>query len=219
MRTSYNGWSASENPHDIGVEPFVVDGVSFPGGVRKGDPTTVLAYVAGRFHREVEPLHPGWCWGWSYRKNRNANNLSNHSSGSAIDCNAPDHPNGARGTFTARQVAALRRILAAVDGVVRWGGDYTGTPDEMHLELTGSPEQVAAVARRLRRPTPPTTPDPEDDDMTPKQAQQLADLADQVAEVKAMLTALVAPRRPDKQDTDKQHVSLGDVLTAQEAEK
>lgn len=52
-------------------------------------------------------------------------------------------------------------------------------------------------------------PQPEDDDMTPAQAQKLD-------EVHAMLSALVAPRRPDKQDRDPQRLDLGDLLTAEE---
>lgn len=40
-------------------------------------------------------------------------------------------------------------------GLLRWGGDFTGTPDEMHVEVIGTPGQVAALVAELRgRPAP-----------------------------------------------------------------
>jgi D-alanyl-D-alanine carboxypeptidase-like protein len=173
MPVSYNGWTASANPADIGIGSLTVAGVAFPGGVRTGNVAVVLGYVAQRFHSTVEHLVPGWCWGYNYRLNRNAANLSCHSSGTAIDCNAPRHPNGVRGTFNAAEVRAIRTILAAVAPVVDWGGDFTGTADEMHFEISGSAAQVAAVADRIRggvgtHATTPTATAPaasEEDDM------------------------------------------------------
>lgn len=157
METSYNGWTASKNPADFGgISPLVVAGEQFAPGVRNGDVWFVLQYVAEQFHARVEPLYfKGWHdaddWGFNYRTNRNANNLSCHSSGTAIDCNATRHPNGKRGTFTASQVTEIRKILAEVDNVVFWGGDYTGTPDEMHFEISKAPAAVKAVADRIKR--------------------------------------------------------------------
>lgn len=150
---SQNGWTASDSPSAIGVKAFVIADVSFPGGVRSGDVARVLGYVARQFHARVEPLHPGWCWGYSYRPNRNdPDSLSNHSSGTAIDINAPAHPNGKAGTFSTGQVRAIRAILAACDGVVRWGGDYRTTKDEMHFEINAGPTAVRAVAQKLSAP-------------------------------------------------------------------
>ena len=150
MARSQNGWPASPNRADIGVAGFVVAGVSFPGGVVEGDPATVLGHVAQQFHVRVEALrHPG-CWGYNYREIEGGADLSNHSSGTAIDINAPRHPLGASGTFTAAQRAEIGRILAECDGVVRWGGNYSGRKDEMHFELVGTPVQVSRVAAQLR---------------------------------------------------------------------
>lgn len=157
MLTSYNGWSASPRPADFGgIVPLVVAGESFIPGVRAGDVHTIFQYLAERLHAEVEPVYrEGWHaqddWGYNYRLNRNAGNLSCHASGTAIDYNATRHPNGRRGTFTPEQVLAIRRILADLDGVVRWGGDFLGTPDEMHWEIIGSGAAVARVAARIRR--------------------------------------------------------------------
>jgi hypothetical protein len=184
---SYNGWSASTSPHDLGgLDNRAVAGVRMAPGVRSGDVATVLFYVAAQFHARVEPLVSGWCWGYSYRQNRNAANLSCHSSATAVDFNAPRHPNGRRGTFTKAQVAEIRRILAEVGGIVRWGGDFTGTPDEMHFEIVASPATVAMVADRLTRKSPAgspvtTLPAPapaptEEDDLDAHQAQQLTEI-------------------------------------------
>ena len=163
MANSYNGWPASQSPKSIDVVPFAVNGVIFPNGVKEGAVHYVLSYVARRFFAEVEgPVDPG-CWGYNYRRNRNANNLSCHASGTAIDLNAPKHPNGKRGTFTAKQTKAIRAILADCDDLIRWGEDFAGTPDGMHFEVNGTPQQIAALANKLAaaatpKPAPPAQP-------------------------------------------------------------
>lgn len=158
--TSYNGWLASPNPADFGgLEPLIVAGESFAPGVRRGDVHTVLMYVAQQLHERVEPvIAPGWHeaddWGYSYRQNRNADNLSCHASGTAFDYNATRHPNGKRGTFTAAQVRTINAILVEVDNCVRWGGSFTGTPDEMHFEIIRSVSAVKLTAAKIRGSIP-----------------------------------------------------------------
>lgn len=150
MAIAQNGWAASANKAAIGVDPnFNVDGVKFPGGVKSGDVATVLHYVAEQFHRRVEPLVAGWCWGYSYRPVRGGASISNHSAACAIDVNAPNHPLGKRGTFSETQVNEIKEILAEVGGVVRWGGTYS-RPDEMHFEIHATHAAVAAAAAALR---------------------------------------------------------------------
>jgi len=191
MATSYNGWTASPDPRAIGVVPMRVGAAVFPAGVRGGDSATILAYVARRFHSEVEALYTPGCWGYAYRQNRNASNLSVHAAGMAIDCNAPSHPNGVRGTFTNTQLGAIRRIVADCGGVVRWGGDFTGTPDEMHFEIIGTPEQVARAADRLRGSG--ATIDLGDDDMAdPGVVAALNNINWLVNQMKPTLDTLVA---------------------------
>jgi hypothetical protein len=148
VETSYNGWPASPDPQAIGVDKtFTVEGVSFPGGVKSGDVSTVLRYVLEQFHHNVEPLVAGWCWGYEYRPNVNdPSTLSCHAAGCAVDANAPQHGNGATGTFTAAQVDWIRQILRNCGGVVTWGGDWA---DEMHFEISGTVDQVAAAAAGL----------------------------------------------------------------------
>lgn len=167
---AYNGWLASPNPADFGgLQPLVVAGESFSPGVRAGDVHEVLSYVAEQVNARVEPVYkPGWHeaddWGYNYRQNRNANNLSCHAAGCAIDYNATLHPNGRRGTFTPGQVATIRAILREVDSVVEWGGNFSGTADEMHFEIAGSQVEVGVVADRLRAkkaaPVPAPAPAP-----------------------------------------------------------
>lgn len=157
MVNSQNGWPASSDRRAIGVDAnFSIHGVTFPGGVKSGAVATVLGYVAEQFNNRVEKLVPGWCWGWSYREIRGSTVTSNHASGTAIDCNAPIHPLGVRGTFSAAQVREIRAILNEVGNVVRWGGDYSGRVDEMHFEINASAAAVDNVARRLRAPSVPT---------------------------------------------------------------
>jgi hypothetical protein len=151
MARSQNGWPAGK-ASDIGVQTFTVPGTDVAIPIKAGDVATVLLYVAARFHREVEPLNPKgeqWCWGYANRPIRGSQTTSNHASGTAIDLNAPAHPLGKRGTFTARQVKAIRSILDACGGTVRWGGDYSGRADEMHFEINAGPAAVARVAARL----------------------------------------------------------------------
>ena len=148
--TSQNGWPAGSSSA-IQLSTLAVGAATFPAGVRRGDVHVVLDYVARRFDREVEALVKGWCWGHSYRTISGSTSLSNHSSGTAIDLNAPRHPLGRSGTFTATQRSHIRSILGACDGVVRWGGDYSGRKDEMHFEIDVRPgdARLAALARRL----------------------------------------------------------------------
>lgn len=164
MPTAQNGWPASGDKKVIGVDAnFAVAGVKFPGGVKAGDASVVLGYVAQQFHNRVEKLVQGWCWGYSFREIRGTSTqLSNHAAAAAIDVNAPKHPLGKRGTFNAAQVREINAIVNECGGVVRWGGVYS-RPDEMHFELVGSTAQVAAVARKLRggigAPPPPASSD------------------------------------------------------------
>jgi hypothetical protein len=150
MPTSQNGWTASSDKGSIGVNSgYTCHGVSFPGGLKSGDVSTVLGYVADQFHQRVEPLHDGWCWGYTYKEISGSSTLSNHASATALDINAPDHPYGVRNTFNSGQVSQIRAILSEVSPAVRWGGDYTGSADEMHFEINAGASTVASVAARL----------------------------------------------------------------------
>jgi hypothetical protein len=191
VTTSYNGWPASPHPGDLGGldnrdVPGAPVGVKLAPGVRAGDVADVLFAFAGQFHAHVEQLKAGQCWGYNFRVDTNDPKvLSCHASATAVDFNAPEHPNAKRGTFTPDQVTTLRAILAGFGGVIHWGGDFVGTDDEMHFEIFGSPAQVAAVAARLRNAAPPA-PSGAHHDATGRGESFRAELGDSGPEVHEM---------------------------------
>ena len=149
---SYNGWPASRDPGAIGIDhAFTAAGVTFPGGVRAGDVETVFRYLVEQLHKRVERAVQGWCWGYNYRPNtNNPSELSCHASGTALDYNAPRHPNKTPGTWSPRQIAEVHRILAELRNVVRWLED--SNHDSMHFEIHGDEHAVHAVALALTAP-------------------------------------------------------------------
>ena len=139
---SYNGWPANSDPNAIGV----VKSQWFPGGVKDGDVATVLRYVVEQLHARVEPIIDGWNWGYTYKQNvNNPSSLSCHASGTAVDYNAPNHPNGSAGTFTDDQVGTIYAILDECQGAVSWLEGY----DEMHFEIQVDAGTLAAIAAQL----------------------------------------------------------------------
>jgi hypothetical protein len=175
--TSYNGWPASTDKTAIGIVPLNVtlDGVtySFPGGCKGGDVYTIFTHFLPRYHRLVEPLGLGHDdeWGYAYRQNRNADNLSCHASGTAVDVNASEHPNGQRRTLTSEQVRDLEDVLHFYEGVLKWGGDFHGTADEMHYEINRDSAEVHRIALKIQTP-------PKEDIMASKEElQQMIDTA------------------------------------------
>lgn len=159
--SSQNGW-----PVKPALAKIDAGGNSnmFPPGARRGDVHTILQWVARQYHQRVEKLVSGWCWGYSYRPIRGGTSFSNHASGTAIDCNAPRHPIGKSGTFSAKQRAEINAIVKSCNGVVRWGGSYSGRKDEMHFEINVRPgdKRIRALARQIGGGhTPPPVKDPE----------------------------------------------------------
>jgi hypothetical protein len=161
---SHNGWPASADPAAIGVRPFPVPGTN-PArslSVKSGDVARILIGVAERFQQTVEPIGPN-SGGYNFRLISGTNIYSNHASGTAIDLNWGDHPQGSRGTFTAAQVNAIRQILSLCSGVVGWGGDYPGGQvDEMHFEIDVAPGHagIGPCADRMDGTGTPAPPPP-----------------------------------------------------------
>lgn len=154
MATSYNGWTAHSDKNAIGVVQHPV----YSGGLKAGDVTTVLLYVDAQMEARVEKRIPAHCWGYAYKANaNNPSQLSNHASGTAIDRNAPEHPNGKGGTFSAAQVKQIEAILAECGGAVKWLKGY----DEMHFDIAVDAKTLAPIAARLAgKPPAVTTPPP-----------------------------------------------------------
>lgn len=147
MPNSQNGWPVVTD--ESRIDERSIGGVPIVNGVLEGDVAIIMYYLARQFHERVERLvHPG-CWGHNVRKISGSDDWSNHASATAFDLNAPQHPQGVRNTFSAGKREVIRDILEYLEGVVRWGGDYTGTPDDMHFEIDDTPAAVHRVALKI----------------------------------------------------------------------
>jgi D-alanyl-D-alanine carboxypeptidase len=147
---SQNGWPvAARDQQDEGTYA----GVRFPNGILAGDVATIARWQLARYAAVVEPLVQGTCWGWFVKAIEGSTTISNHASGTAWDVNADQHPMGrpASANMSADQIRQCRALVTAADGVLRWGGDYTGRPDPMHWEIVGTRTEVAALAAKIKR--------------------------------------------------------------------
>lgn len=160
---SQNGFSAND-PHVVSSR--LIPGTTVRVTVRNGPAGDLLLAAAARWDREVEDIDNGRGalddWGYAERNVRgSATVLSNHASGTAIDLNATKHPLGQdpRVSFTAEQRATIRRICTDARGALRWGGDYAGRPDGMHLEVVADEQRCAWVLEQLHAATPAAGPE------------------------------------------------------------
>jgi len=147
---SSNGWTASADQNEIGIKSYPVKGTKIK--LRCAEKVApLLIGFAEEFHELIEPIDEGTLddWGYAFRMVRGSTDkLSNHSSGTAIDLNATQHPLGKVGTFPAEKVPMIR-ALAKKYGL-RWGGDYRSRADEMHFEIDLSEAKVAALIGSLK---------------------------------------------------------------------
>lgn len=158
MAKSQNGWPVQESSR--GLEPLSW----VTGRVLPGDVHAIFDYLGSNFDRLVEKIDRASSWGYSYRPIAGSKTLSNHASGTAVDFNAPRHPMGKKNTFNATQVRSIRSILATLESVVRWGGDFSRA-DDMHFEINSNAANVKRVADKIRSwsndtpsiPVPPKT--------------------------------------------------------------
>lgn len=151
MPRSQNGYPAGDKSV---LADMTIPGteVEFPQGLRRGPAGDLLIWVAEQLRDRVEHTNGYGCWGYAYRDIRGGGDLSNHASGTAFDYNAPQHPLGVSGTFSRRQVDMIHAILHEAQGCVRWGGDYSGRVDEMHMEIVASEDECARALRAVRGP-------------------------------------------------------------------
>jgi len=148
MAVSQNGWPVITS----GTDKRLVNFPLVTGKVRAGDVFTVLEWFAAQWNTTVEPLRRDWSWGWNYRPIRGGSSWSNHASGTCFDGNAPRHPLGVspNKTMNAKQRARMRQLIKLSGGVLRWGGDYPGRKDTMHVEINASAAAVSAFAAKIR---------------------------------------------------------------------
>lgn len=150
MATSQNGWSVLSSPSQ--THQWVIPGANRSIRLRPGHAGFVLAHFLLWFHEVIERIDKGIYddWGWAYRAIRGkSTGFSNHASGTAVDIDATKHPLSARGTFKPWQYVRIRAHLLWMNGVIRWGADYSGRKDEMHFEINKGTKATYALAKRL----------------------------------------------------------------------
>lgn len=146
---SANGWPASKDPNEIAIKPFLVKGTKIKLRANKVA-GQLLAAFAAEFNEKVEAIDGGSLddWGYCYRDIRGTtSNLSNHSSGSAIDLNSTKHPLGKENTFTKAQEKTIQQLVKKYK--LAWGGNYKKRKDEMHFELACTPDEAAVLVVEL----------------------------------------------------------------------
>lgn len=147
-----NGFSTCPQNYAEVIGSFKVPGTERSLTVRR-EIAPLLIGLAADFHQLVEPItiDPYDDWGYACRYIRGStNNVSLHAAGIAIDLNATRHPLGARGTFNARQRATIAQLCRKYG--VRWGGDFTRRPDEMHFEVALPRDKALALVEQIQAP-------------------------------------------------------------------
>jgi hypothetical protein len=149
LQISSNGWPASKDRAEIGIKSYAIEGTSIKLQCAEAVAPLLIGF-AKEFHELIEPIDEGGLddWGYCFRMVRGSpTNLSNHSSGTAIDLNATKHVLGRVGTFPAEKVPMIRALAKKYS--LRWGGDYQNRKDEMHFEVAILPSKVEAAISKL----------------------------------------------------------------------
>ena len=152
MLQSHNGWPASKDAAEIHIISVPIEGTKIKVRCAKA----VAPLIAGfckEFHELIEPIDEGALddWGYAFRMIRgSADKLSNHSSGTAIDLNATQHPLGKIGTFPAEKVPMIK-ALSKKYGLIWGGSENWKRRDEMHWEIGLSEAKVAALIGSLNK--------------------------------------------------------------------
>lgn len=143
---SQNGWSVISQSY---TKTWTIGGRQVP--LRRGPAGFVLAHWIWYFNYNIEFLLPTYDdWGWALRRISGSDEWSNHASGTAVDLNADAHPQGRRDTFTPHFTEMIRtRLAGRYENLIKWGGDFHTSVDEMHYEITGTYSVVNALADKL----------------------------------------------------------------------
>lgn len=133
--------------------------------VRAGDVADVLEYAMRQYDERVERLATlnGYRSAAGNASTGTPVANSNHRSATAVDANGARYPyeytvekrgGTYRNAMPDDKVKTVRRILAELDGVIRWGRDFiVGYRDEMHYEVAPGVTlaRIAPVARLARK--------------------------------------------------------------------
>jgi len=153
VATSQNGWPVIfAADRDTKIDNGTILGTTFPNGFLAGDVKKAFVWLWTQLDRRVERIDNGTPrdeWGYNVREIEGSDDYSNHSSGTAGDYNARLHPMGVRNTYSEADRAEIHKILQEADGIFRWGGDYTGRPDDMHFEIIKGRDAVHAFVLKI----------------------------------------------------------------------
>ncbi|MEJ1198264.1 MULTISPECIES: hypothetical protein [unclassified Streptomyces] len=140
-----NGW-----PVLAEAESFGIEGSDQKVRLAGGDAAVVLLHVARRFHYEIGTLRDGDVHGWVDERGVSAEYESNYLSGTAIAVRPLSYPLGAKDGLYPNELVVVRDILAELDGVVAWGGDFKPVK-ESHFEIAVKPghPRLKGVARKI----------------------------------------------------------------------
>lgn len=143
MPRSENGWPVIESQSDRQLVVIRIPGTGTPGiplRVQR-DCAPLFAYVASRVHNEVCDLRKGNKPGktqdegaYNFRKISGSSKYSNHASGTAMDLNWTRWPMFKK-KMSKSERAAAQAIADDLAEVIRWGGNFRTSVDEMHWEI------------------------------------------------------------------------------------
>jgi hypothetical protein len=152
MATSQNGWSVLWSEKSKFLHYWIIPASS--GDVqlliRRGPSGFLLAHQCLWLAEGIEPVAgKGDDHGWNPRHISGSMEWSNHASGTAMDLNSAHHPSGTH-TYSPIAVDTIHSRMHLYEGVIRWGGDYRTSIDEMHWEIDKDYETTHVVAHKLR---------------------------------------------------------------------
>jgi len=119
--------------------------------IADGDLAAILLFGCQVHNAKVKPLDKGQCGGYDKRPIGGlGGSTSNHRSGTACDLNYTVYPQGTN-KMNASQQAGMRAAVKFCEGALRWGGDYTGTLDQHHIEInTTDRNLIKRIAQKVR---------------------------------------------------------------------
>lgn len=148
---SQNGWPVIFDDADLRSWNIPTSAGTMFLQLRPGPPGFLLCHYALWHADNVEPTFgKGDDFGWALRRIAGSTEWSNHASGTAVDLNSSMHPSGQRNTYTQRKSDRIRnRLEERYLNLIKWGGNFRTTPDEMHFELSGGRQEIRELVADL----------------------------------------------------------------------